>query len=217
MEEFEFEFTGSTYTLKKYSGSAPKVCIPSSYNGKKVTAIGPYAFFFNETLKGVTIPSTVTRIEKYAFKNSAIESITIPDWVTFVGYGAFDCCFSLTSVKLPDNLKVIEGETFNGCSKLVDISIPKTVTHIGLNAFGYCSSLEKVTIPSSVTVIEEDAFRCCSGLKRAVFEHPDGWYLAYRMEDDYGDDLSGEDLEHPPTAAKMLKNRFVYGNIWKRR
>ena len=216
MAEFEFELTGNGYTLKKYNGSAPDVNIPSSYNGKNVIAIGPYAFYFNEAVKGVTIPKTVTRLERHAFKNSSIVSIAVPNSVTYIGYGAFDCCFALISVKLPETIKEIERQTFNGCSNLVDVNIPKTVTKIGENAFSSCRSLEKVTVPASVTFMN-DAFLYCSELKRAVFVDPNGWYLAYRAEDDFGDDISDEDLAYPPLAAKLLKTRNTYGVIWKKR
>lgn len=69
-EGFVFEESESTATVIGYKGRNEHITIPSSYNGKPVTAIGDSAFDINENkrvIKSVVIPNTIKTIGKYAF------------------------------------------------------------------------------------------------------------------------------------------------------
>ena len=67
--DFEWETNADgTLTLKRYNGTDAYVSIPSTVNGKRVTAIGPGAFENNGTLNVVKIPC-VTDIGNAAFRN----------------------------------------------------------------------------------------------------------------------------------------------------
>lgn len=63
-----------------------------------VKIIGAWAFSGKHTLTSITLPSTVTRIEKAAFGWSALTSITIPANVTFIQGQVFAGCTQLSSV-----------------------------------------------------------------------------------------------------------------------
>ncbi|MCH5158863.1 MAG: leucine-rich repeat domain-containing protein [Clostridiales bacterium] len=216
ISDFEFQLNDTGYTAGQYGGKDTHVTIPSSYNGKKVTAVGKWAFYYKNDVKSVTIPGSVTRIEDFAFKISGLTSIAIPDSVSYVGQNAFEGCLDLKSAKLPRGLKRIARYTFWQCA-LESIVIPDSVTVIEDHAFYECKSLTSITIPSSVKEIGDSAFLYCHGLTRAHFESPDGWYLAEREEDDYGQDLDGDDLAYPKEAAKLLTKPFRFRNYWKRR
>ena len=115
--------------------------------------------------RAYSIPSSVTSIGTYAFRNCGIlTSITIPSSVTSIEGGAFRDCSSLTSVTIPSSVTVIGRFWFYGCSSLTSVTIPSSVTQISDHAFYGCSSLTSVTIPSSVKWIEYRTFYGCNSL-----------------------------------------------------
>lgn len=94
------------------------IVIPSTYNGKAVSAIAESGFESAE-MKNITIPNSITSIDYCAFRYcSSLTSITIPDSVTSIGGNAFYYCSSLTSITIPDSVTSIDSFTFFGCSSL---------------------------------------------------------------------------------------------------
>ena len=171
------------------------IVIPSTYNGKPVTAIGENAFYNCINLSGITIPNSVTSIGDYAFqccKN--LTNVVLSGRLTSISHGTFKECISLTKITIPDSVKgignyaflgcdnlskVIFGENshltkiwrsaFNGCINLTDIELPDTLIEISGSAFLGCDSLTKIVIPDSVSVIEWSAFMGCDNLSQVVF------------------------------------------------
>ena len=85
--DYEYQVNeDETVCIVGYNGSASRLAIPSSINGKKVTGIGDWAFENCTSLTSVTIPDSVTSIGEYAFSGcKSLTSITIPDSVTSIG------------------------------------------------------------------------------------------------------------------------------------
>ena len=77
--------------------------------------------------------------------NSTLQTIKLPQGITYIGYFAFNHCSSLTSIDFPVALNTIGNYAFFGCSLLKSIEIPSGVTGIGVGAFGDCSSLSTAT------------------------------------------------------------------------
>ena len=103
--------------------------------------------------KNTIIPENIKTIQALAFHSAMFSTITIPNSVTSIEYGAFAFCSKLTSIKLPDNLTNIGPWAFGNCSELEFITLPERVTFIGDDAFQYCSSLNQINIPKSVKYI----------------------------------------------------------------
>ena len=114
-------------------------------------------------LKGTTgahvVRAGTTEIGDYAFKGSAITSITIPDSVSVIGEGAFSECTALENVKLPANLTELPIKLFYGCSGLKEIKIPEGITKIGAFAFSYCSSITELVFPDSMVSMSREIYR----------------------------------------------------------
>ena len=150
------------------SGYAGDVVLPASvtYGGKtySVTEIGRWAFQESD-VTSVTIPESMTSIGEGAFSYcTGLTRITIPESVTNIGEGAFSFCAGLTSIVIPEGVTSIGNYTFRECTSLVSVTMGNGLTAIGSYAFNNCTALTSVDIPSSVTSIGEHAFWGCKNL-----------------------------------------------------
>lgn len=95
-------------------------------------------------------------------------SLTIPDSfedhpVTWIQGEAFAGCEDLTSVTIPDGVESIDFGAFYGCASLTSVTIPDSVTSIGNAAFEDCTSLTSASVPDGAAM-GEDVFLGCSSL-----------------------------------------------------
>lgn len=117
----------------------------------------------------------VTKIGNNAFQGwRELNRVTIPKYVTDIGYGPFALCTGLTSITVEsgnrryhsDGNCLIETGTkmlIAGCSTSV-IPMDGSVTSIGVDAFLFCIGLTNVVIPDSVVCIGITSFGGCTGL-----------------------------------------------------
>lgn len=126
-----------------------------------VTMIGGSAFYGEETLKSVTLPSNIKTIGELAFCGcSNLTSINFPEGLTSIGGFAFSSCESLEAVILPSTVSRIEELTFNCCYSLGSVVLPSSITFIGESAFDQCRSLETITCDATTPpTLDTDAFR----------------------------------------------------------
>lgn len=158
-----FEHTGyaSQYFFVRWDdGDLAKECIVK----EGTLVIGDFAFA-NSKLSFIVLPDSIRVIGRGAFygcKN--LKRIVIPPSVTSLNEYVFMNCESLTRISIPSSVINIGKYTFRGCKKLEDISISSCVMHIGRDAFSFCSNLESVFIPSSVACIDDWTFYSCENL-----------------------------------------------------
>ena len=150
-----------------------------------VVGIGEYAFTGNSCITYISIPNSVTTIDKNAFKNCTnlakvelncnalvsedrngspymvdffgdqVKEYVIGEDVTSIGSCAFADCYNLTKVSLPDGLTSIGMSAFSFCYNLAEINIPSSVTTLGLFAFNYCGGLTRVEINNNAIVSKD--------------------------------------------------------------
>ena len=64
----------------------------------------------------------MTSIGEAAFKASGLESVTIPNSVTSIERATFELCRSLTSVTIPNSVTSIEKSAFENCKNLKKVN-----------------------------------------------------------------------------------------------
>jgi len=153
-----------TYSERYGNDYKGDVVIPAGVvsGGKtyRVTGIGSYAFYYNDYIKTVSIPKTITEIY----------------------YHTFSSCDSLTAITVhADNPKFssMDGVLYNKNRTTIvrypcgiaskDFTFPSTVDSVGYDAFYYCNKLETVTFSEKLRGIDDYAFESCSKLKSLKF------------------------------------------------
>ena len=122
--------------------------------------------------KDVVLPSgKFTRIDSGCFKNNTtMESVSIPEGVTEIGFAAFSGCYNLKSVKLPKSLVKIEQSAFLGCVALQKIKYPRNARLELCNyAFGETGLIE-LNLPENVVLKDECVFANCGKLTKVRVE-----------------------------------------------
>lgn len=142
---------GITYTLNTSTNTATVTNTPSgnvvipatvTYNNRKfdVTAITGV----NSDVTSVEIPEGVTSIATAFGSKTKLTSVVIPSTVQRIEGYAFSRCTSLISVILPEGLTYIGILAFYRCTSLPSITIPSTVTGMGDSSFAWCKNLRTI-------------------------------------------------------------------------
>ena len=121
------------------------------------------AFSGCSALSSIALPDSVTEIEKYAFFETGLRNIQLPEKLTLIGAYAFCNCKNLEQVQLPSQLKELGNGAFSSCENLTQIQLPAQLNKLGTDAFRNCTSLDKIDIPAGLTQIGPDTF-CNTGL-----------------------------------------------------
>ena len=114
--------------------------------------------------KPVNIPEGTETISSFAFAESMIESVYMPDSLKRIEQHAFHGCSCLMHVKIGKGLTNLgepfsSGAMFNGCRSLQHIDIPENIKYISSNCFSN-SGLTSVTLHEGLETIDSGAFNC---------------------------------------------------------
>lgn len=146
-----------------YAGPGGAVNVPQTIGDLPVVAIRDVRWNPEAAINSVTLPSSVTYIGNEAFAGLGITNITIPETVTRLGNEVFRHS-SLKSISIPDSVEGMGMQVFSGCTGLTNVTIGKGIKSIDYETFYGCEGLTNVTIPESVTWIASSAFVACTGL-----------------------------------------------------
>ena len=137
-----------------------------------ISEIEWFAFAEASSLASITIPESVKSIGFGAFAMSGLTSITVPESVTYMEDDIFYGCHSLVSAKINANISKLKYYFFRDCPLLQTVSLPSSLESIQSYAFQGCISLSSIIIPNNVKNIGDYAFEGCSGLTSVII--PDG-------------------------------------------
>lgn len=157
-----------TFDKSNQYSNLTDVKIPAEieYAGNKfpVVAVGSRAFANASTVKSISIPDCVTRLESDAFNRAGITSINLGNGVTEIGESAF-AYTKLKEIILPECLVSIGSYAFANNTDLKSINIPNSVVTIGKYTFSMCTNLKNITIGKSASSLGIGIFEECAGLE----------------------------------------------------
>jgi serine/threonine protein kinase len=189
LSNLTYEEQDGTILITGYHGNAVDLILPTYINNLPVTEIGEYAFgeidtiqsivlprrletIFNSafclctSLKQITFPASLRRIDYFAFYHCNLNELSIPDSVITIGYNAFEENRALRRVSIGSGLTFLNEMIFYGCESLESIKI-ESVSAIG--GFSDLPLLRSVVLGGGVRFIQADAFTGCSSLQNVYF------------------------------------------------
>ena len=165
LEEFTL-ITGSTLPEAMFADfkQLKRVSLPS-----ELTGISKYAFKNCKNLQTVNIPTSVKYIDSEAFYNcESLQEVDIPASVTTVGESAFYRCLSLLTAHFRGANTQIGNDVFAYCDKLTTLTLPSAMTVIPSGMCMGCSSMEEIVLPEDLNTIDSQAFYECYAMKKLV-------------------------------------------------
>ena len=148
----------------------------------RVVGVGKLAFKTTSSIKTLHFPTEAAYLEHdaefdisehtftiadYAFRDCvALETLSIPAYVTEIGKGAFINCSLLKTITFEEGSKLeeIQDSAFWDCVALESVTIPASVKAIGVGAFFECKALTSVVINEGTLIIGKEAFHNCTAL-----------------------------------------------------
>lgn len=170
-----FQVYDNYAVLGKYWGEDNSLDVPEKVNDVYVTEIGQEAFANNSTLQKVHLPSEITKIDKWAFYETNLAEIHLPDKLEYIGYEAFG------NQGYDILMDALLGENTKG--GIESVHIGKNVIWIDDGAFsGYC--IRNFEVDSSnpyyqskdgvIYSKDQTCLLVCPTGKNEVFQVPDG-------------------------------------------
>lgn len=127
--------------------------------------MGVRTFWRNESLKQVSLPTTLDTLPKYCFQScTALRKMSLPEGMKVIAENAFAGCENLRQVKLSSTIDSIATKAFYKNLGLPSLTIPEGVRSIADSAFMRCENLETVTLPASLERVGAKLFRRCPEL-----------------------------------------------------
>ena len=184
---YELSEDGSYAIATGYEGTATKVMIADTYNGKPVTEVGASAFY-NKSITTVIIPDSVKKIGDNAFYGCNFTEISISNNLTELGDYAFsgfstNICttyehlyylgneenpylvlykaepldYTNREIVIHPDTKFIHSYAFQSRT-IKSLTIPDGIIQIGSYAF-YESKLESITLGTGITELSTGIFK----------------------------------------------------------
>lgn len=131
---------------------------------ESVQRIESHAFDEWSHLRKIHLPQEMEYIGAYAFSETKLRELCLPNGIKYLGNSICYGCHSLESVRLGDGLETIGAGAFWGCRALRQIVIPSTVRRIMESAFQDCQSLAWLRFDGKVDAIASNAFEDCGNV-----------------------------------------------------
>ena len=156
---------------------------PVTPEGFEIIAIADKAFFRNSTIESISVPESLKAVGKAAFAwCSSLKAVKLGLLIS-IGDRAFMGCDRLSNVDFGSKLCSIGEKAFAYCPSLISVALPATVQRLGISAFEGCRALRRVILPLSLKMLENGVFYACGSLCRVdmpqKLEYIDEYAFAY--------------------------------------
>jgi hypothetical protein len=109
------------------------------------------------SIKIINIPTSLRRINDWAFVASLRAPIRLHDGIESIGEAAFAACI-FTNFRIPLLITVIPEYMLNNCRSMFSLELSENVTEIEVCAFRYCYCLRNVAIPPNAYLGGDEIF-----------------------------------------------------------
>lgn len=153
---WSYQVRGDSVAIRRVSPAGGAVAVPQVLAGKPVTVIADSAFLYCTEITSISIPESVTNIERRAFFGcSGLGSgVIISDGCVLCVNGACP-----NTVVLPEGVRLIAGGAFSDVTNITSISLPASVENIGDYAFSGCVGINEYCVSS-----DNVAYKVANGL-----------------------------------------------------
>ena len=182
--DFQYNVIAGNAYITQYTGTATNVVVPSTLGGYPVIQIEPHTFYYNTTMKTLTLNEGISTLANEAIFNcSELETINYPSTLSieFAGNTGLSgmpiYCYKLKNINVAEGnkyMKVVDGILYDSDMKTVlqcppaytntSVTIPDGVETIAPCAFQDCVNIKKVIMPDTVKVICHWAFNWAESL-----------------------------------------------------
>ena len=118
-----------------YNGHESSIRIPAYLDGMLVTTLGTGAFQANTVLENVSMPDTISVLQKDVFRDcSKLKEVHLSNSISKITSTTFSGCISLNRINIPDRVVELKRGTFRD-SPISDLFIGKSLQHITWDCF----------------------------------------------------------------------------------
>lgn len=126
--------------------------------------IGDSAFENCTALKSAVFSYQLENIGAKAYKNTAIEKVTLPSGITVIPEKLFEDCKKLTEVTFEGSVTQIEKDAFNSCEALEWVYGTENIISVGEKAFFDDKNVNFASQPAQLENVGAYAFSNCNSL-----------------------------------------------------
>ncbi|HPE90622.1 MAG TPA: leucine-rich repeat domain-containing protein [Spirochaetales bacterium] len=168
----EYGLDEAGWTLVSARAASGDVVVPEAVRGSPVVAVAENAFR-ESSVESVTLPSSVLRVGEYAFMDcGSLTTADLGPGVTELPTGAFYGCAALERVALSDALASVGENAFYACAGLAALDLGDRLETLASRAVNDCDALVRLELPASLATMGYAAVVSCDGLTDIVMLGP---------------------------------------------